>query len=137
MTSIRLTLALVAGLLSTASAVSAETTYDCSFTSYTRDGLVPERLILALDTQTGAAAAFDGVIKAVHNAPIPVNSTQRSASSWRLDWNLDNIPGHLNRSLTATYKVNLNTARNTATIAVIVHGYDNETRGTGTCKIIK
>jgi hypothetical protein len=127
-----LTAALIAAPLATA----AES-YDCTTTNFGRGGWVPERIILGYDAKAKAGSAFDAMINHIHKAPIPVEFSQRSDTSYIFKWRLEGLKATNGGPGINTYKVTLFTARNKFTLSGRRHGYDNVISASGTCKRIK
>lgn len=137
MTLLRIALAVLMLATSAASASAARLTYDCEFVEYGQDNWVSPRVILTIADGETSAAALDGTIQEVHGAPIAVKFKRRSAKSVSFTWTVKQVPGRNNTTLTGTFHVVLNQQKLSATMSVDVHGYDNEPRGKGKCKIIK
>lgn len=111
--------------------------YDCTTTRFGSGGFVSDRIILGLDRAANAGSAYDYFIDQVHDAPIPVDLTKRSDTSYKFDWKLRNVEVSNEGSGVLSHTVTLNTAALTYTLRGRLHGYDNHISASGTCKVIK
>lgn len=119
------------GMVNAASAV----TFDCAFKDGSDGGAVPPRIILAVDETKDAASAFDGYIKEVHGVPIPVKYVKESETRHRFDWTLKGLKGG-NRTYVISYTVRVNPKSLSATLSGRLHGFDNQIKGYGKCKMV-
>lgn len=112
-------------------------TFDCSTTRFGPDGFVSDKVFLGLDRDANAGSAYDYFINQVHKAPIPVELTKRSETSFQFKWRLSGVTISNEGSGVLTHTVTLNTARQTFTVRGRLHGYENVIRGEGTCTVVK
>lgn len=113
------------------------TTFVCDLKDGADGGAVPLRVILAVDEEKNVGSAFDGFIKEVHGLPIPVEYKRESASRHRFDWTLKNVPGDDNKTYTLSYTARVNPKTLSINLSGRLHGYDNQIRGYGKCKVVK
>jgi len=111
--------------------------YDCETKHFGRGGWVPERIILAYDTKEKVGSAFDSMINHLHQAPIPVEWSARSATSFTFKWKLKGLKSSNGGKGINSYRVTLFTAQNKFTLTGRRHGYDNVISASGTCKKIR
>jgi len=137
MKTVTLAVSIVSAFFFVTAAQAENTVYDCKFVEYGNDNWVSERAIFVVSQDEKSAWVIDATIKHLHDDYIPVKFQRKSASKYSLTWTLDQVPGANNSTLTGTFKVNLNPQKLSATMTVIVHGYDNDPRGKGKCVIKK
>lgn len=127
--------ALAAGFVILAPVDTQAATYECTLKSYSRTGWVPETLYLAIDKDKNVGAAYDYFIETVHGTPIPVDLEKEGDTRYKFNWNLNGVPMEGNERGVVSYTVRLNEKSRSLTLKAILHGYDNEIRGQGKCKL--
>ncbi|WP_120502793.1 hypothetical protein [Sulfitobacter mediterraneus] len=111
--------------------------YDCETKHFGIGGWVPERIILAYDTEAEVGSAFDAMINHLHKAPIPVDWAARSETSFTFKWKLRGLKATNGGKGINSYRVTLFTSLNKFTLSGQRHGYDNVISASGTRKKIK
>lgn len=110
-------------------------TCECTIKSFSRTGWVPETLYLAIDKDENVGAAYDYYIHTVHGTPIPVDLEKEGDARYKFNWHLNGVPMKGNERGVVSYTVRLNEKSRSLTLKAILHGYDNEIRGQGKCKL--
>jgi hypothetical protein len=135
--SIIVKLLFLSAILALSPIAAAAESYKCTTTNFGVDGWVPPVIILGVDQEANVGSAFDGIIKSVHNAPIPVKFKKWSDARFQFNWSVKGVDISNDSSSTVSYKVTLRPKSGKFTLSAQLHGFDNVISGSGTCELIK
>ena len=129
--------ALVCAFTTFATMAQAVEVYECDLGSRGNDGMISQVLVLLLDREKSTGAAYDGMIHAVHGDPIPVNLKIRNNKTALFNWKLQGVPLDDSSTGLATYNAALNLQTLRVNVRAVLHGWENNTHGSGKCKLAK
>lgn len=125
-------------LVFTAAGVAAQqTTYRCEMNSRSGNGFVSKTMFFSLASAQGTGAVYDGLIHAMHKAPIPAQVTKRRDNVWRFKWRVDDVPSSNTGKVSLRYAAILNTTKGQVTLSGGIGGFDNDISGRGRCEVAK
>ena len=125
------TLAAIALPLSAHAAV-----YECDRTNKGSGGWVPPKTFLEINDAGTEAQAIDGIIKSVHDKPIPVAIKKKANGTYELSWKLRNVKTRNAGSTILAHTLTFDPSALTYKLRGRLHGSDNNISGRGTCKRI-
>ncbi|MCV2889590.1 hypothetical protein [Ruegeria aquimaris] len=121
------------GSVSTASAASADTTWDCSFKGAGKDPYIPASVRFVIDEAKLTGTVQDALVLAKHGGPIAVSMSKRDGKSWTILWEVE-VPFSRNRTSQADYRVILTHTSGKASMRADVPGNLEPSMGRGQCR---
>lgn len=116
------------------SAALAGPDFDCTITPHTRSGFVPTRVLVFFDNDFATAHLHDSIIADIQDEPAPVQVKKIGKTKYSLTWMLENMPVNPGGTVQIRNLFRIDVARMRSSFTAYVSGYDNDDRGTGTCK---
>ena len=127
------------GFLSTAiflasTLVAQAAVYECEMTNRSRDGWVAPKSWIEISENDTKVKMYDGAIATqTGKKSMPVQFKRRGENKFLVKYKLEDMKGSQGAT-TIEYHVSFDRAALTMRYRAYVHGYDNNTFGSGTCK---
>jgi len=122
-------------LVITATYASAET-WVCEFKDSTRNGTIPQQVILELRPD-GSALVMDPYLVHTDQAPKIAKFVKNTSSRLRVRWRVDDMPFSGGLASDMDFSLVHNKARDKAFITLNLPSFDNQDSGTGSCEVAK
>ena len=107
--------------------------YKCDFPSGGKGGILSEVAFIELQNNNTRAVVLDGLIQGVNGEPLAATVKPLGKNSYRIRWELKDIPTNLKLRVNARYSARINIQSRKANIHGMLTSSMQEAFGRGTC----